>query len=109
MAILLQNLGLGGLWVAKVHHLVQQLVDDDKVVPYTLLLKLFEVFGKDLDDLVQEQQYLGGIGVSFGEGKEVEVVMADIEVVDAFAGEARRDGGAFVFGLAQENGKLLHR
>ena len=60
-AILLQNLGLGCLWVAKVHHLIQQLVDDDKVVPYTFLLELLEVFCKDLDHLVEEEEDFGGI------------------------------------------------
>jgi len=95
------------LWVAKVHHLIEQLVDDDKVVSYTLFLELLEVLGKDLDDLVEEQENLGSIGVSFGEGEEVEVVVADVEVVDAFAGEAWWDCRALVFGLAQQNGKFL--
>jgi hypothetical protein len=30
---LLKNLAFGRLWVPKVHHLVQQLVDDNEVVP----------------------------------------------------------------------------
>ena len=57
------------MWVAKVHHLIEQLVDDDKVVSYTLFLELLEVLGKDLDDLVEEQENLGSIGVSFGKGE----------------------------------------
>jgi hypothetical protein len=107
--ILLQYLGLGGLWVAKVHHLIQQLVDDDKVVPYALLLELLEVLCEDLDHLVQEQKDLGGICVAFGEGEEVEVVVADVEVVDAFAREAWGHGRALVFGLAEQDGELLDR
>ena len=99
--ILLQYLGLGGLWVAKVHHLIQQFVDNDKVVSYALFFELFEVFCKDLDDLVEEQENLGRIGVALGQGEEVEVVVADVEVVDAFAGEAWWDCRALVFGLAQ--------
>jgi hypothetical protein len=51
-AILLQYLGLRCLWVPEIHHLIQQLIDDDKVVPYTLLFQLFEVFGEDIDNLV---------------------------------------------------------
>ena len=107
--ILLQYLGLGGLWVAKVHHLIQQFVDDDKVVSYTLFFELFEVFCKDLDDLVKEQEDLGRIGVALGKGEEVEVVMADVEVVDAFAGEAWWDGRALLFGFAEQDRKLLDR
>jgi hypothetical protein len=107
--ILLQYLGLGSLWVAKVHHLIQQLVDDYKVVPYALLFELLEVFCEDLDDLVEEQEDLGSIGVALGKGEEVKVVVADVEVVDAFAGEAWWDCRALVFGLAQQNGEFLDR
>jgi hypothetical protein len=105
--VFLQYLGLGGLRVAEVHHLVQQLVDDDKVVADALLLELLEVLGEDLDDLVQEQQDLGGVGVALGEGEQVQVVVADVEVVDALVGEARRHGGAVFFGLAEQHGELL--
>lgn len=50
--VLLQNLGFGGLGVAKVHHLVEKLVDDDKVVADGFLLQRLEVLGEDFDDLV---------------------------------------------------------
>jgi hypothetical protein len=43
--VLLQDLALGRLDVAKVDHLVQQLVDDDKVVPDGFLLEFLEVLG----------------------------------------------------------------
>ncbi len=52
--VLLQDLGLGRLGVPKVHHLVEQLVDDDKVVADGFLLERFEVFGEDFDDLVEK-------------------------------------------------------
>lgn len=55
---LLENLGLGCLGVSEIHHLVQQLVDDDEVVPDTLLLELLEVLRKYFDYPMQEQQYL---------------------------------------------------
>ena len=79
--VLLQDLGLGRLRVAKVHHLVEQLVDDDEVVADRLLLELLEVLGEDLDDLVQEEEDLGGVCVALGQGEEVEVVVADVEVL----------------------------
>ena len=36
--ILLQYLGLGSLGVSKVHHLVEELVDNNKIVPNTFFL-----------------------------------------------------------------------
>ena len=76
--VLLEDLGLGRLRVAKVHHLVEQLVYDDEVVADGFLLEDLEVLGEDLDDLVQEQEDLGGVGVALREGEEVEVVVADV-------------------------------
>jgi hypothetical protein len=69
------------LRVAKVHHLVQQLIDDDKVVAYALLLQHLEVLGEDLDDLVQEEQDFGGIRVALGKREDIEIVVPDIEVL----------------------------
>lgn len=63
---LLQDLALCCLWVAKVHHLVQQLVNDDEVVANTLFLQYLEIFCKDFHDLVEEEEDLGGIGISLG-------------------------------------------
>jgi hypothetical protein len=77
----LQYLRLCCLWIAKVHHLVQQFVDDDKVVAYTLLFQLLEVLCEDLDNFVEEEQYFGGIGIAFCYGEEVEVIVADVEVL----------------------------
>jgi hypothetical protein len=77
----LQDLGFGSLWVAKIHHLVQQFVYDDEIVSNTLLLKLFEILSKDLDNLVEEKKDLSGIGVAFCEGEEVEIVVTNVEVL----------------------------
>ena len=66
--VLLQDLALRRLRVSKVHDLVQQLVDNDEVVPDALLLELFEVLRKDLNDLMQEQQDLRRVGVALGQG-----------------------------------------
>lgn len=45
---LLKNLAFRCLWVAKVHHFVQQLVYDNEVVPDRLFLHFLEVFSQDL-------------------------------------------------------------
>lgn len=80
--VLLEDLGLGGLGVAKVHHLIEELVDDDEVIADGLFLEGLEVLGEDLDDLVEEEEDLGGICVAFCEGEEVEVVVSDVEVLE---------------------------
>lgn len=54
LSVLLQYLGFGSLWVPKVHHLIQQFVNDDKIVPYTLFLQLLEVFRENLHNLMEE-------------------------------------------------------
>ena len=46
--LLLQNLAISSLWVAKVHEFIQQLIDDDKVVSDTLFLQLLEVLREHL-------------------------------------------------------------
>lgn len=78
---LLQYLALRRLGITKVHHLVQQLVNNDKVVPDTLLLELLEVFRKHLDDLVQEKEDLGGIRIPFRKREKVEIVVTDVKVL----------------------------
>jgi hypothetical protein len=64
MTALLENLGLGGLRVPKVHHLIEELEDDDEIVADGLLLQLLEVLGQHFDKLVQKDKNGGGIGVS---------------------------------------------
>jgi hypothetical protein len=44
----LQNLSVGGLRVAEVDELVEQLVNDDEVVADRLLLNVLEVVAEDL-------------------------------------------------------------
>ena len=79
--VLLEDLGLGGLRVAEIHHLIEELVDDDEVVADGLLFEGFEVLGEDFDDFVKEEEDLGGVGVALCEGEDVEVVVADVEVL----------------------------
>ena len=62
---LLENLALRCLRITEIHHLIHELVDDDKVVTDGLLLELFEVFDKDGDKAVEEEDDLGGICVPF--------------------------------------------
>ncbi len=60
---------LCSLRVAKVHHFVEEFVDDDEVIPYTLFFELFEILCEDLNDLVEEKENLGGIGIAFRKGE----------------------------------------
>lgn len=84
--LLLQDLALRCLRVSKVHHLVQQFVNDDKVIPNTLLLEDLEVFGEDLHELVEEEKNFGGICVSFGQSENVQVAVTDIKVLEIRTG-----------------------
>jgi hypothetical protein len=61
---LLKNLALGCLGVAKVHHLVHELVDDDKIVADALLLEFLEVLDEDLGEAVKKEDGLCGIGIA---------------------------------------------
>jgi hypothetical protein len=63
MHALLQNFALRRLRVAKVHHLVHELVDDDKVVADRLLLELLEVLDEHLHEPVQEDDHLRRVRV----------------------------------------------
>ena len=75
---------------------------------------------------MEEEEDLGGVGVALGQGEEVEVVVADVEVlcvleggkrqengtrggtcVDAFVGETWRYGRGFFFGFTEEDRELL--
>jgi hypothetical protein len=58
---LLKYLALCCLRIAEVHHLVHELVDDDKVIPDALLLEFLKVFDEDLDETVEEEDGFCGI------------------------------------------------
>lgn len=77
----MQYFALRGLRIPEIHHLVQQFIDNNKVVPNTLFFQLLEILGEDFDDLVEEEEDLGGVGVSFREGEEVEIVVSYVEVL----------------------------
>ena len=61
----MENLALRCLRITEIHHLIHELVDDDEVVADGLLLELFEVFDKDGDKAVEEEDDLSGICVPF--------------------------------------------
>ena len=67
---LLENLALCCLWIAKVHHLVHELVNDDEIVSDALLLELLEVFDEHWDETVKEDDDLCSICVSLGESED---------------------------------------
>jgi hypothetical protein len=77
----LEDLGFRSLRVAKVHHFVEQFVDNDKIVADRFFFKCFEILRENFDDFVEEEEDLGGVGVALGQGEEVEVVVADVEVL----------------------------
>ena len=64
--------------MAKIHHLIQKLIDDYKIISYTFFFQIFEVFCKYFDDFVKEQEDLSGIAVALCEGEEVKVVVSDV-------------------------------
>ena len=56
---------------------------------------------------MQEEQDLGSIAVALGKSQDVEVVVSDVEVVDALVAEAGRDGGGLFLGVGEEDGEFL--
>lgn len=67
---LLENLRFGGLREAKVHHLVEELIDDDKVIPDGLLLELLEILGENRGEAVEEDDDLGRVGIALRKGED---------------------------------------
>ena len=68
--------------VAVVHHLVEQLVDDDEVVPDGLLLDILEVALEHLHQLMQEGEDHDGIVIFLGDSDQVEIiVLVEVEEV----------------------------
>ena len=67
--------------IAKVHDFVKKFVYNNKVISYGLFLEFFEVFGEDLNDSVEEEEDLGGVRIPFCESEEVEIVVANVEVL----------------------------
>lgn len=86
--------------VTKIHHLVEELIYDDEIIPNTLLLKLLKILGEDLNDFVHEEEDLGGICVSLRKCEEIQVVVADVKVLSSrYQQNSQRapEGGAAPF------------
>ena len=80
--ITLQQLDLGSLRISIVHHLVEQFVDDNKVVPDGLLLDILEVAFQDLDQFVKEGEDHNSIVIFLGDGDQIEiVVLVEVEQI----------------------------
>lgn len=79
--VFLQDFGFGCLWVVEIYYFIKEFVNDDEVVVNRFFFECFEIFGKDFDDFMEEQQDFGGIGVVFCKGEEVKVVVVDIEIL----------------------------
>ena len=69
--------------ITKIHHFVEELIYDHKIISNTFLLELLEILCEDLDDFVQEEKDLGGICVSLRECKEIQIVVADVQVLSS--------------------------
>lgn len=70
-----EELDFGGLRVAVVHHFVEQLVDDDEVVPDGLLLDVLEVALEDVDEGMEEGEDHDCVIIFLGDGDDVEIVV----------------------------------
>mmetsp|Transcript_45275 Transcript_45275/g.120078 ORF Transcript_45275/g.120078 Transcript_45275/m.120078 type:complete len:245 (-) Transcript_45275:202-936(-) len=90
--VLSEDLHLRCLRVPIVHHLIQKLVGDDKVVLDALLFKFFEVVPQHLCKLIQERHDEQGVGVALRRGEEIEIVVPDPHQTDSIFAEHRLDG-----------------
>ena len=67
---LAEDFGIGGLRIAEVHHLIKQLVDDDKVITNTLLAHFAKVLFENFNQLVQEQQSHRSIDITVSDSQD---------------------------------------
>jgi hypothetical protein len=70
------------LWVTEVHHLIEQFIDNDKVVANTFLLQDLEILREHLHDFVEKEENLGRIGVFLCQRKDVKVAVTDVEILN---------------------------
>eukprot|EP00756_Hemistasia_phaeocysticola_P066017 Hpha_TRINITY_DN8948_c0_g1::TRINITY_DN8948_c0_g1_i1::g.80833::m.80833 len=73
--VVLEDLRLGELRVAKVEHFIQQLVHDDEVVADTFLGDGLHVLLEYLNNLEQAEHEHANVAVDLGHEKEIQVVM----------------------------------
>lgn len=117
----------------KVHHLVEQFVDDDKVVTDRLLLNLLEVLGEHSHQLVQVEDDLSCVGIALRQREDwcerpswpglaritppglgaqtrltVEVVVPDVHVVDALVRKAGSQRNIVLLHIEDQRQELVH-
>ena len=68
-----RTLNLGDLRVAKVHDLVEQLVDQNEVVANALFLKLAKILAHNLDQALQKDEYGGHVRVTLGQRDDIDI------------------------------------
>ena len=61
--VLLENLRIGRLRKAEVHQFVEQLVDDDEIVPHGFFLKVAEVLAEHAHASVEKGENHGDVGI----------------------------------------------
>ena len=72
--------GIQALWEAVVHGLVEELVNDDKVIPYGLFLEGAKVILEHRRELVEEGNDEGGIGILACYSAQIQVIVLDINI-----------------------------
>ena len=97
--VLTQDGSLCELWVAKVHDLVKQLIDSDKVVSYRLLHHHFEVVFEHLQQLVEEGNGASCVDIGLAKRHQIYVCMAQPNEGDAVIVLQHRRGLAALFKL----------
>ena len=75
----LEDPGVWVLGVAKVDNLIQNLVDEDKVVLDVLLTNFAEVVLHHLDHFKEELKDHGGVDILLGDGRQPQVGPLDVE------------------------------
>ena len=76
----LEDPGVGVLGVAKVDNLIQNLVDEDKVVLHILLANFAKVVLHHLDHFKQELKDHGGVNILLSDRRKPQVGSLDVEV-----------------------------
>jgi len=51
------------LGIAEIHHLIEEFVDNNKIISNRFFLELFEVLDQDLGEAMKEENDLGGVGI----------------------------------------------
>lgn len=61
--VFLENIRIGRLWKAEVHHFIEQLIDDNEVISNGFFFEFFEIFTKDTNTFVEKWKNHRHIGV----------------------------------------------